>query len=106
MQKTETLGQFEQLVLAAVRMIDKAYAVPIHEHVERLYKRSVKIASIYTTVDRLEAKGYIKSRPPEPTSKPGNKPKQYYSITRTGEKALQDSAETAMRFLESLRARG
>ena len=103
MKKPETLGQFEQLVLAAVRAIENAYAVPVQEQVEQLYRRPVKFASVYSTLDRLEEKGYVTTRAADPTPQRGNKPKRYYSIAPAGEQALRDSAETAERFLESLK---
>src|SRR5712691_10959959 len=49
MAKFETLGQFEQLVLAAVQQIPNPYGVTIHGMVERVYGKPVKFASIYTT---------------------------------------------------------
>src|SRR5215471_10091528 len=104
MQKIETLGQFEQLVLGAVKTIPNAYGPPIHQQVERIYGMPVKLASIYTTLDRLEEKGYITWRVADPTPERGNKPKRYYSIAPAGEEALKQSAETAERFLETLRA--
>ena len=45
MQKIETLGQFEQLVLGAVKTIPNAYGPPIHQQVERIYGMPVKIAT-------------------------------------------------------------
>jgi DNA-binding PadR family transcriptional regulator len=59
MQRTETLRQFEQLVLAAVRKIENAYGMAIHQMVEQLYGRRVNSASVYNTLNRLEAKGYV-----------------------------------------------
>ena len=102
MGKSDSLGQFEQLVLAAVKVIENAYGVLIHEKVEQLYRKPVKFASVFTTLDRLEEKGYITSRDADPTPLRGNQPKRYYTIAPAGEKALQDSAETAGRFLELL----
>ena len=104
MQKIETLGQFEQLVLAAVKTIPNAYGPPIHQQVERIYGRPVKIASIYSCLDRLEEKGYVTWRVADPTPERGNKPKRYYSIAPAGDEALKQSAMTAERFLENLRA--
>jgi len=104
MLKIDALGQFEQLVLAAVKTTESAYAVPILAYIERVSGRPVKLASIYTTLDRLEEKGYITWRVADPTPERGNKPKRYYSIAPAGEEALKQSAETAERFLETLRA--
>src|SRR5262249_33538027 len=104
MRKIETLGQFEQLVLDGVRSIQDAYAVPVQEHVEKLYGKPVRFTSVYPSLDRLEEKGYISARKAGPTPERGNFPKRYYSITPLGERALKESAEAAERFLESWRA--
>ena len=103
MQKTDTLGHFEQLVLGAVKMIENAYAVPILEYVEEVSRKRVQTAAIYVTLERLESKGYIKARMAEHPGKPGKHPKRFYTITETGEFALNESKEVAARFLESLR---
>src|SRR5712691_6268825 len=103
MAKFETLGQFEQLVLAAVQEIPNPYGVTIHAMVERVYAKPVKFASIYTTLDRLEEKGRITSREADRSALRGNQPKRYYTITPAGAAALKDSAGTAERFLELLR---
>jgi DNA-binding PadR family transcriptional regulator len=105
MRKIETLGQFEQLVLEGVRTIPNAYAVPVQEHVEKLYGKAVKFTSIYTSLDRLEEKGYVQARKPDHTPERGNFPKRYYSITTLGERALKESADVAERFLASWRAK-
>jgi DNA-binding PadR family transcriptional regulator len=105
MRKIETLGQFEQLVLDGVRTIPNAYAVPVQEHVEKLYGKPVRHTAIYTCLDRLEEKGYISARKSGPVPERGNYPKRYYSITTLGERALKESAEAAERFLESWRAK-
>ncbi len=104
MLKKETLGQFEQLVLLAVKTIENAYAVPVHTQVERNYGQAVNIASIYSALNRLEEKRYVTWRAADPTPQRGNKPKRYYSIAPAGEEALRQSAATAQRFLETLRA--
>jgi DNA-binding PadR family transcriptional regulator len=98
----DTLGQFEQLVLAAICKVNNAYAVPILAEVERLYGRPVRISSIYITLERLEAKAYVHWRAPEAPLQ-SNKPKGYYSVAPAGKEALRDAVKTAERFLETLR---
>jgi DNA-binding PadR family transcriptional regulator len=105
MRKIETLGQFEQLVLDGVRTIQNAYAVPVQEHVQRLYGKPVRHTAIYTCLDRLVEKGYISARKAGPTPDRGVFPKRFYSITPPGEHALKESAEVAERFLESWRSK-
>ena len=55
MKRTDALGQFEQLVLTAVLLRQqKAYGIAVHEKVEELRERRVKLPSVYVT---LEEKG-------------------------------------------------
>ena len=62
------LGEFEQLVLLAVlRLEDDAYGATIGRLIEESTDRRVSIGAIYTTLDRLQAKGYVRSRVGEPT---------------------------------------
>jgi DNA-binding PadR family transcriptional regulator len=103
MQKTDSLGHFEQLVLGAVKMIENAYAVPILEYVESVGGKRIHTAAVYVTLERLESKGYVRARMAENSGKPGKHPKRFYTITETGEFALNESKEVAARFLESLR---
>jgi DNA-binding PadR family transcriptional regulator len=102
MPKLDSLGQFEQLVLGAVRAIENAYPVPVHRLVEQLYGKPVKFAAVYTALDRLEQKGYVESREADATPQRGHKPKRYYTISPDGVDALRESAATAGRFLEIL----
>ena len=51
----ETLGQFEQLILTAIKTIGKdAYGVPIYEKVCELSDKRINFGSLYVTLDRLE----------------------------------------------------
>jgi DNA-binding PadR family transcriptional regulator len=64
MAKRENLGEFEQLILAALMMLgDNAYGITIHLQTEKLAAgiRAVSLGSVYSTLDRLEQKGYVKS---------------------------------------------
>jgi DNA-binding PadR family transcriptional regulator len=105
MPKLDSLGQFEQLVLGAVRMIENAYAVPVHAMVEELSGKRIRFAAVYTALDRLEQKGCVESREADPTPQRGHKPKRYYSITPEGVEALRDSEATAGRFVELMRTK-
>src|SRR4051794_32695621 len=56
------LGEFEYLLLtAAARLGEDAYGVAIREEIESATKRRCSIGALYTTLDRLEAKGLIKT---------------------------------------------
>ncbi len=55
MAKSESVGQFEQLVLAAILSLrENAYGVTIHEKVAELAQpKAVSLGAVYVTLDRL-----------------------------------------------------
>lgn len=97
-----SLGQFEQLVVAAILSLrEDAYGVTIHTKVAELsHPRKVSLGAIYVTLDRLEDKGFVSSRLSDPTAERGGRAKRLYRIEALGEQALQESAVTAMRVSE------
>jgi len=75
------LGEFEQVVLLAIlRLDDQAYAVTVRDEITRCTGRDVSRGSIYITLDRLETKGYLKSRLADPTPERGGRAKRYYAL--------------------------
>src|SRR2546427_6729206 len=104
-KKTDALGQFEQLCLTAVVLLrDNAYGIPIHEKVEELGERRVLLPAVYVTLERLEEKGYLTSSFTDPTPERGGRSKRMFQLTSAGERPLKESAATAQRIYESLRA--
>jgi|SRR5579884_932867 len=100
MGKTDSLGQFEQLVLTAILTLhDEAYGVTIHSRVQELAQpRAVSLGAIYVTLDRLEDKGLVTSRLSDPTPERGGRAKRCYRLEALGERALEESAVTAKRM--------
>jgi PadR family transcriptional regulator, regulatory protein PadR len=86
------IGEFEQVVLLAVlRLGDEAYAVSIGDEIRRCTGREVSRGSIYITLDRLETKGYLKSRLADPTPERGGRAKRYYALRPRAVDALKES---------------
>ena len=106
MAKSDTLGQFEQLVLAAILSLrEDAYGVSIHAKAEELARpKSVSLGAIYVTLDRLEGKGLVSSRLSDPTPERGGRAKRRYQLEALGERALQESAVTAKRIWDETEA--
>ncbi len=106
MARTESCGQFEQLVLTAVLTLDdNAYGVTIHRKVEELSApKSVTLGAIYVTLDRLEDKGFLSSWLTEPTAERGGRAKRCYKIESAGQTALKEAVQTARRMLNELAA--
>ena len=79
------LGEFEYLVLsAASRLGDEAYGVTIRQAVEAAPKAKCSAGSLYTTLDRLEQKGLIKTSMGDPTPQRGGRPKRMVQVTGKG----------------------
>src|ERR1700732_848142 len=95
-----SIGQFEQLVMAAIlRCGQNAYGVTVHEAVERLSSpKSVSLGAVYATLDRLEDKGVISSWLSDPTPERGGRSKRHYRLEADGERALRESVITARRI--------
>jgi PadR family transcriptional regulator PadR len=100
------LGELEQIVLLAVlRLGDEAYAVPILEQIESQTGRKVARGALYTALDRLEAKGCLRSRVGEPLPERGGRARRYFTVTPAAVRSLKASRMALMRLwhgLESL----
>lgn len=87
--KNNSLGEFEQIVLLTlVRLGDDAYGMSVRASIHELISRDVSIGAIYTTLERLQSKGFVKSRMGEATAKRGGRAKKYFIVTSSGRKAL------------------
>ena len=100
------LGELEQIVLLAVlRLGEGAYAVPILEQIEEQTGRKVARGALYTALDRLEAKGCLRSRVGEPLPERGGRARRYFTVTPAAIRSLKASRVALMRLwrgLESL----
>ena len=96
---TGGLGDFEQLVLLAILQLGPgAHAPAIRDAIERAADRTVTRGALYSTLDRLDAKGLISWSPePGPTAR-GGVPRRLFSLTSAGLGALRRtwSALTAL----------
>src|SRR6185436_3205235 len=92
MSAFDSIGEFEHMVLLAVlRLGDDAYAVTVRDEILAHTGRDVSRGSIYITLDRLETKGFLKSRLGEPTAERGGRAKRYYTLRPVAIEALKES---------------
>lgn len=85
------LGEFEQLlILAMVKLDTAATAASIRALVEEAADRKVWIGAVHTTLDRLEAKGLVKSAISE---RPEGRRKTF-APTPAGARAIKRVQET------------
>ncbi len=86
------LGEFEHIVLLAMlHLKENAYGMTIRMEIEARIERSVSIGAIYTTLERLEKKGFITSNMGEATPERGGKAKRYFSLTSAGKAKLKET---------------
>ena len=82
------LGEFEYLMLtAAARLGDEAYGAAIRQEIEDATGSACSIGALYTTLDRLEGKGLIKTWMGDPTPERGGRPKRMVRVTPKGVEA-------------------
>lgn len=92
------LGEFEYLLItAAARLGDKAYGAAIREEIETLTGRRSSIGAIYTTIDRLEAKGLLKTWMGDATPQRGGRAKRMVCVTNKGVSAAKGFYEAVTR---------
>ena len=83
------LGEFEQLLLfALLRLGDHAYGMTLRRAIEDRTGRSVSAGAVYTTMERLEARGFVSSRFGDPTPQRGGRRKKHYRLEAAGAQAL------------------
>ena len=79
------LGEFEYLLLtAAARLGEEAYGAAMRQEIEKATGRRCSIGALYTTLDRLEAKGFLKTWMGDPTPQRGGRPKRMVRVTAKG----------------------
>jgi PadR family transcriptional regulator, regulatory protein PadR len=97
--KMDTLGEFESLVLmAAMRLGRNAYGGSIHQQILMEAERQCTSGALYTTIGRLEKKGYLLSRPGEPSAERGGRAKNFLQVSESGKAALRESYASAQRL--------
>ena len=89
-------------MLAVLRLDDEAYGTTIREELKVRASRDVSPGAIFTTLERLEARGLVTSRYGEPTAERGGRRKRFYQLTAVGRRALARSVQTVRRMARGL----
>ena len=103
MFKRDYLGEFEHIVLLALlRLEDKAYGVTVRQEIQARTNREVSIGAVYATLERLQAKGYTRSFRGEPSPERGGRAKRFFRITAKGVSAVNRTQQAVQRMTEGL----
>lgn len=88
------LGAFEeQILIAVLRTREEAYGMGVRREIERITGRELAIGAVYATLDRVEAKGLLRST--RRRSEGGGPTRHVFAVTPAGVRAL--AATHAMR---------
>lgn len=98
-------GDFEQQVLLAVwRLADRAYGASVRDELEQRTGTPVAQGAVYTTLVRLEKKGYLRSHLSDPTPVRGGKAKRFFAITPAGKRGVEEVRRVMDRLWDGLPA--
>jgi DNA-binding PadR family transcriptional regulator len=98
------LGTLEQIVLlAAMRLGDRAYGMTIRDEIEKRTGRAVSFGAVYVTLQRLEDKGFVSSWIGEPTAERGGRAKRFFQVTANGRQAVRKVRDAVASMTKGLR---
>ena len=107
-RKAPILGDFEQLVLLGVLRLDLedgAYGAAIRREIHVRSGRDVSINAVYTTLDRLENKGFLKSWVGDPSPERGGRRRKFYALRPPGMAALRQAYHAFTEMANGLQSR-
>ena len=93
------LGEFEYLLItAAAGLGDGAYGVSIREEIEKTTGRTCSLGALYTTIERLEKKGLLKTWMGDATTERGGRAKRLVRVTAKGVEEAKTFYEAVVRI--------
>ena len=86
------LGEFEQMVLLAIlKQGEEAFALEVRREIEESAHRTVSRGAFYTTLDRMERKGYVAWVERDAVDPARSAPVRLFAVTPVGLSALRAS---------------
>ena len=76
--------------------------MPVRAEIESRAGRSVARGALYTTLDRLEQKGLLRSRLGDPLPERGGRARRYYAVSPRGLAGLRAARESIESLSEGL----
>ena len=85
------IGEFEYLILsAAAHLGEEAYGAAMRDLIESTSGRTCSLGALYTTLDRIEAKGLVETWMSEPTHQRGGRARRMVRVTGKGIRAARE----------------
>ena len=93
------LGEFEYLLItAAASLGEDAYGATMREEISAATGKKCSIGALYTTIERLEEKGLLKTWMSEATPQRGGRPKRMVRVTAKGVTAAREFYTAVVRI--------
>lgn len=93
---TTSPGSLELAALLAVaRLGNDAYGLAVRADLAERTGRDYSVGAVYTTLQRLEDKGLLKSRSSDPLPVRGGRSRRHFSLTGAGARALREAEQQA-----------
>jgi len=77
------------VLLALLQLGPDAYGATIRREIEERTGRELAISAVYTTLQRLEHKGLVRSRVGEPLPERGGRRRKHFELLPLGARALK-----------------
>lgn len=92
------LGEFEYLLItAAAGLGDDAYGAAVREEIQTATGRKCSLGALYTTIDRLETKGLVRTWMGNATAQRGGRAKRMIRVTPKGVLAAKEFYDAVTR---------
>jgi DNA-binding PadR family transcriptional regulator len=77
--------------------------VPISQEIERQTGRDVAFGTVYSTLERLQEKGFVRSNLGDATRERGGRAKRYFRVTAAGLRTVREAKQGLIRLWRGLR---
>lgn len=94
----------EIILLSILRLEDNAYGVSIKNQIKKLTGKQWNYGLLYCALDQLARKGFLIKREGMPVPERGGRRKIFYSISRSGRRALEEAYELKEALWEGIGA--
>jgi PadR family transcriptional regulator PadR len=85
----DKIPQVREVTILALLLSGERYGREIRNEYEGRTGEALPLGSLYVTLDRMEEKGYLRSRLGESTHPHGGNRRKYYRIAAEGHRALE-----------------
>jgi len=91
------------ILLAVARLGDDPHGLAIRRDVSARTRHDYSVGAVYTTLQRLEEKGFVSSRTTDPLPVRGGRARRQFKVTAAGRRAMRDAEGVAASVWAGLR---